>query len=323
MWTTKLMVDGVWRGDVASTPALEAKLAAHAGIFQGQVTPDGAGPHPARAGRYHLYVSLACPFAHRALLVRALKRLEPVIGVSVLHPRWNTPLGWRFGDTALSTVDHATGAAGLHELYRLARPDYTGRVTVPVLWDREAGTIVSNDSAAIMAMLNGTFDRVGGDAAVDLYPGPQRPAIDALNREIVDAIATGVYRVGGAEAQEAYEAAVWRLFAALDGLEARLADGRSFLHGERLTASDIVLFPPLVRLDAVYHPLFRASLRRLGSYPRLSAWLHRVHAVPNVAGTVRLDHVLAHYYDGWAPANHRIVPIPPEDGILAIGRPGG
>jgi putative glutathione S-transferase len=322
----KLMIDGVWRGDVEPTPELDAQRAIHAGLFRHRVVPAPAGvtaaagtehgpPFPAEAGRYHLFVSYACPFAHRTLLVRALKGLDGVIGLSVVHPVWNTPDGWVFGDTAFSTPDRSgAGFAHLHQAYAAARPDYTGKVTVPVLWDARTRRIVSNESADIMRMLNSAFDGVGGDRTVDLYPPALRPAIDALNAYIARDLAGGVYAVGGARTQAGYDAALSTLFACLDALEARLAgDGRAFLHGDRLTESDVIAFAPLVRFDAVYNPLFRASLRRLVDYPFLAAFVRRVYDLPRVAETVRFDHILMHYHDGdWGVAARRgIVPALP------------
>ena len=311
----KLMIDGVWRGDVAPTPELEARRVIHAGAFRDRVTPDGTSGYPPEVGRYHLFASYACPFAHRALLGRALKGLQRVVGLSVLHPIWNTPKGWAFADTPLSTRDRSgEGFTHLHQAYARSRPGYTGKVTVPVLWDAKEHRIVSNESLEILAMFNDAFDGVGGDRSVDLEPAALRPAIEALNGTVAADLAGGVYEVGGARTQAGYDAAVARVFGVMDRLEARLADGRAFLHGARLTTSDVVAFTPLARFDAVYNPLFRASRRRLVDYPILSAWARRVHEVPGVAGTLRFDHILAHYHDGdWAVANRRgVVPAAPE-----------
>ena len=309
MWTTKLMVDGVWQGDVVDTPQIAAKRARSARAFRGEVRADGAGPHPSEAGRYHLFVSYACPFAHRVILAHRLKRLDGIVGLSVVHPRWNTSHGWVFGDTPLSTPDRSgEGFTHLHQAFSASKPDYTGRVTVPVLWDKAARRIVSDDSRAILSMLNSAFDRVGGDSTVDLLPRALQPEIAALSDEIASEIAAGVYRVGGAVDQDAYDAAETALFAALDRQETRLADGRAFLHGTSVTESDILLFTPLVRFEAVYAPLFRALRRRLSDYPCLWTWVKRMDSLPGVHETVRFDHILPHYYDGWAPRNSRIVP---------------
>lgn len=308
----KLMIDGRWRGDVAEPPpGFDAASSIHAGLFRigsGLGEPSGAPPEP---GRCHLYVSYACPFAHRTVLARALLGLEELVGMSVLHPRWNTPDGWVFGDTPLSTPDGAgNGFTHLHQAYSASAPDYTGKVTVPVLWDRARGRIVSNESAEILRALNDAF---AGHGRTDLYPEPLRPAIAALDAEIADGLARGVYAVGGARDQAAYDAAIRRLFDGLDRLDARLADGRRFLHGDALTGSDVLAFTPLVRFDAVYNPLFRAGLRRVVDYRHLPAYLRRVHDLPGVAATLRFDHILAHYHDGdWAVASRRgIVPVLP------------
>ena len=307
----KLMIDGVWRGDVAASPPdLGTQSAIRAGLFRGRLSRDGSTPFPAeRGGRYHLYASYACPFAHRAILARALLDLEDAIGLSVVHPAWDTPEGWVFGAGPLSTPDLAgNGFTHLHQAYSASAHCYTGKVTVPVLWDRRARRIVSNESLDILLMLD------------DAFPGPLRlrpdtiaAEVDALDAQIGADVARGAYAVGAARGQAEYDAAIARLFGRLDKLEARLADGRAFLHGAALTASDVLLFTPLVRFDAVYNPLFRASLRRLVDYPRLSAWARRFHVLPGVAATVRFDHILRHYHDGdWGVATRRgVVPALP------------
>lgn len=316
----KLMIGGVWRGDVARPPPeLEAQRAIHAGLFRGRIAADEA-PEP---GRYHLYASYACPFAHRAILARALLGLEAAVGMSVLHPRWNKPEGWVFGDTPLSTPDLAgNGFTHLHQAYAATAPRYTGKVTVPVLWDRARDRIASNESAEILRVLNDVA-AVSGQGP-DLYPEPLRPAIAALDAEIAADLAAGAYAVGGARDQAGYDAAIARLFGFLDGLEARLSDGRRFLHSDAVTGSDVLAFTPLVRFDAVYNPLFRASLRRLVDYPCLAAFVRRVHDLPGVAATVRFDHILSHYHDGdWGVANRRgIVPVLPAVDFRSAPSPG-
>ena len=306
------MIDGVWQGDVDPPPELDAQKMIHGGRFRDRITV-------AEPGRYHLFVSHACPFSHRVTLVHALKGLENRIGLSVVHPIWDTPEGWVFGETPLSTPDRSgSGFRRLHEAYRAARPDYTGKVTVPVLWDRQARRIVNNESLDIAVMLN---DGIGGDAQIDLYPAPLRPAIDALDARIGRALASGVYAVAGARDQAEYDAATSALFGFLDECETRLADDRRFLLGDRTTLADILLFTPLVRFDAVYNPLFRTGGRRLVDYPRLTGLVRRIHDLPRVAPTVRLDHILTHYYDGdWAVARRRgIVPNPPAASWLTDG----
>jgi len=304
------MIDGARRGDVAAPPSLDTERAIHAGLFRDRLSRDGSTPFPAeRGGRYHLYASYACPFAHRALLARALLGLEDAVGLSVPHPAWNTPDGWVFADTPLSTPDLAgNGFTHLHQAYAASAPRYTGKVTVPVLWDTRTRRIVSDESLDILLMLD------------DAFPGPLRlrpdgiaAEVDALCDAIAADVARGAYTVGAARDQAEYDAAIARLFGRLDALEARFADDRPFLHGTAPPAGDVLLFTPLVRLDAVYNPLFRASLRRLVDYPGLSAWARRLHALPGVAATVRFDHILRHYHDGdWGVATRRgIVPALP------------
>ncbi|WP_338829757.1 glutathione S-transferase C-terminal domain-containing protein [Bradyrhizobium sp. 27S5] len=307
----KLMINGVWRGDVDPTPELEAQRMIHTGSFRDRITSDGSSGFAAEPGRYHLYVSHACPFSHRITVVHAMKRLEGTIGLSVAHAIWDTPDGWRFGETDLSTPDHGgNGFTRLHEAYRVSQSDYTGKILVPVLWDRTSRRIVNNESLEICLMLNQAFDEVGGDSRVDLYPAALCSEIDLLGSRINRSLATGVYEVAAASNQAEYDRAVSELFGFLDECEAALADDRCFLFGERTTLADVLIFTPLVRFDAVYNPLFRASKKRLVDYPRLTALVKRIHDLPGVAATVRLDHILTHYYDGdWAVANRRgIVP---------------
>jgi len=311
----KLMVDGTWRGEVEPTPELDAQRMIHAGRFRDRITSDGSSKFPAGAGRYHLYVSPACPFSHRVMVVRALKRLKAVVGLSVLHPLWDTPDGWVFGDTGLSTADGAgNGFRCLHEAYCASSSNYTGKVTVPVLWDQRSRGIVSNESLDIAHMLNDAFHGVGGDDRVDLCPADLKSAMEGLNARITKSLAVGVYAVAAARDQREYDAAMDELFGFLDELDRQLDDGRPFLLGDRPTLADVLAYPPLVRFDAVYNPLFRASRRRLADYPRLPALVKRIHNLPGVAETTRYDHILTHYYDGdWAVATRRgIVPELPE-----------
>jgi glutathionyl-hydroquinone reductase len=317
----KLMVDGVWHPDhpggaglgMAATPmACEA--------FTGRVTADGSSGFPAQAGRYHLYVSHACPFAHRTMIVRALKKLEDAISVSVLHPRWAGSVGWYFAEGPDSTVDHANGCAFLHEVYALAKPDFTGKVSVPVLWDKETRTIVNAESEDIAFMLNAEFDEFAGDDELDLYPEDLRPLIDDLDRFISDNIVSGVYKAGFATSQQAYDAAFDNLFFALSELETRLHIG-SYMFADRLTESDWRLFPTLVRFDTVYYPLFRCNQRRVADYPRLSAYLRRLYEIPGIAETVKFDHIKRHYFDDLGLIDPTIVPRGPalDQGLPSRG----
>src|SRR5947207_774657 len=229
----KLMINGVWRGDVDPTPELEAQSMIHAGGFRDRIAADGSSSFPVEPGRYHLYVSHACPFSHRVTVVHAMKKLEGLIGLSVVHPIWDTPEGWSFGETDLSTPDRGgNGFLHLHEAYRATQPNYTGKVLVPALWDRKSDRIINNESLEIALMLNCVFDGIGGDERVDLYPPGLRSDVDVLNSRISRSAATGVYAVAAARNQAEYDGATDELFEFLDECENGLADGRCFLLGE-------------------------------------------------------------------------------------------
>jgi putative glutathione S-transferase len=303
----KAMIEGVWRTDVEPTHAYRA--AAERARFRDWVQADGSSAFAPEPGRYHLYVSYACPFAHRTLLGRALLGLERAVSVSVLDPDWGGPMGWVFGRPPAATPDHVNGLSALPEVYRKANPRFTGKVTVPALWDRERATIVNNESAEILRMLEVEF-RALASSGTDLYPEALRPEIDEVNAFVGPRINGGVYRAGFASTQEAYDAAVLDLFAALDAIEERLAT-RRFLVGERLSEADLRLFPTLVRFDVAYYGALRCNLRRLADYPHLLAYTRRIYAIPGVAETVRLDHVKRHYWDDHEMINRRILPIGP------------
>jgi putative glutathione S-transferase len=303
----KAMIEGLWRTDLEPTPAYRA--AAERARFRSWVRADGSSAFAPEPGRYHVYVSYACPFAHRTLLGRALLGLEEVVSVSVLDPDWGGPLGWAFGSPPAATPDHVNGMASLPEVYRKANPRFTGKVTVPALWDRERATIVNNESAEILRMFEVEF-RALHTAAVDPYPQPLRTEIDEVNAFVGPRVNGGVYRAGFAATQGAYDAAVRDLFTALDALEARLAT-RRFLVGDRLTEADLRLFPTLVRFDVAYYGALRCNLKRLADYPHLLAYTRRILALPGVAATVKLDHVKRHYWDDHDMINRRIVPIGP------------
>ncbi len=297
------MVDGAWQPGKVTEDSKDGAFKRQDSGFREWVTadggpgPDGQPGRPAAAGRYHLYVSYACPWAHRTLIVRALKGLEAMIDVSVVDPVM-LDHGWTFETGRGGTGDPLHGADYLWQLYARARPGYSGKVTVPVLWDRETGTIVSNESAEIIRMLNTAFDGLGATPG-DFYPEPLRAEIDRVNAEVYDQVNNGVYKAGFATSQDAYEAAVHPLFETLDALEARMAD-RAWLVGEAMTEADIRLFTTLVRFDAVYHGHFKCNLRRIRDYPALEALLERMLEVPGIADTVHLDHIKTHYY-----ASHR------------------
>ncbi|WP_043311327.1 glutathione S-transferase family protein [Pseudomonas sp. ML96] len=276
----------------------------------GSPGPSGEGGFRAKAGRYHLYVSLACPWAHRTLIYRQLKGLDGLIDVSVVS--WlMREQGWTFDAETGSSGDALDGLHFLHQRYTLDDPRYTGRVTVPLLWDKQQQRIVSNESAEIIRMFNSAFDGITGND-LDLYPEALRGEIDALNARIYPAVNNGVYRAGFATTQEAYAEAFGTLFDELDQLE-QLLSKRRYLAGEHLTEADIRLFTTLIRFDAVYHGHFKCNLRRLADYPNLSGWLRELYQLPGVAQTVDFQHIKHHYY-----ASHRtinptgVVPLGPQ-----------
>lgn len=274
--------------------------------FRDWVSADGSTGFKAEPGRYHLYVSYACPWAHRAIIVRKLKGLEDVIGMTVVDPIRDAR-GWAFTDEP----DPLNGFAFLREAYLSSHPDYADRVTVPVLWDTQRKVIVNNESSEIIRMLNSEFD-AWGDSSVDLYPEPLREEIDALNAKVYDAVNNGVYRAGFATSQESYDQAVHALFACLDELEQRLATRRTLL-GDTPTEADWRLFTTLVRFDPVYHVHFKCSLRRLVDYPNLWGYLRDLYQRPGVAETVNLDHIKRHYFETHRSINPTgIVPYGPE-----------
>jgi glutathionyl-hydroquinone reductase len=278
--------------------------------FRDWVTADGSSPFPAEPGRYHLYVSWACPWAHRTIILRRLKRLEGVVGMSAVDPI-RDERGWAFRDVPGAGPDPVNGFRYLAQAYRATRPDYRGRVNVPVLWDTHTRRIVNNESADVIVMLNAAFDAYT-DATEDYYPPELRAEIDELNERVYERVNNGVYRCGFARSQEAYEAAVVPLFETLDWLEERLGE-RDFLVGERVTLADWRLFTTLVRFDAVYYTHFKCNLRRIVDYPNLWAFTRRLFAVPGVAETVKMDQIKRHYYMTHSEINpRRIVPIGPD-----------
>ena len=275
----------------------------------GSAGPSGVGGFAAQSGRYHLYVSLACPWAHRTLMFRKLKGLEPHITVSVVHPHMGEA-GWQFGGYPGATADTVNGFEFLHQAYTLAQADYTGIVTVPVLWDKQQQTIVNNESSEIIRMFNSAFDRITGNDA-DYYPAPLRSDIDAINQMVYDNVNNGVYRCGFARSQRVYDEAFDRLFASLDELEQRLASQR-YLVGDRITEADWRLLPTLLRFDPVYYSHFKCNLRRIGDYPSLSGYLRDLYQTPGIAATFNLDHCKHHYYTSHEFLNpSRIVPKGP------------
>ncbi|HTW85125.1 MAG TPA: glutathione S-transferase family protein [Candidatus Sulfotelmatobacter sp.] len=284
--------------------------------FRGWVSADGATGYPAVAGRYHLYVSLACPWAHRTIIVRKLKRLEDAIGMTVVDPI-RDEMGWAFRPVpGASPADPINHFHYLAEAYQATDPHYRGRVTVPVLWDTVTRRIVSNSDDDIMRMLETEFDALG-DASLDLYPVPLRGEIDALNAAIYSTVNDGVYQAGFATSQLAYETAAYRVFETLDALDARLAD-RRYLFGPRPLETDWRLFVTLIRFDPVYVGHFKCNLRRIADYPNLSGYLRDLYQVDGVAATVNFDHIKRHYYVTHDEINPTgIVPIGPLQDLRA------
>ena len=312
-----MLVNGKWDGDSQLRRPMDAqgRFVRSASTFRNWVTPDGTpgptgvGGFRADPGRYHLYVALNCPWACRTLLFRKLKKLEDAISLSIAIPTV-TEQGYSFGEYPGSIPDPLFNIRYVHELYTRADPHYTGRATVPVLWDKIQSTIVNNESSEIIRMLNSAFDAFG-DASVDFYPLELRPQIDALNARIYDGLNNGVYRAGFATTQEAYEEAVTEVFACLDALEQQLT-GKSYLLGERITETDWRAFMTLIRFDVAYHGLFKCNLRRVKDYPRLSAYLKRLYDIPGVAETVDFHHIKRTYYSITRLNPTGIVPKGPE-----------
>lgn len=284
--------------------------------FRNWITPDGsAGPSGdagfrAQPGRYHLYISYACPWAHRTLILRKLKQLEDIISVSVVHPVMPEE-SWVFGDYPGSTPDHLFGSDYLYEVYQQADPAFDGIITVPMLWDRQRNTIVNNESAEIIRMLNSAFNDFGR-ADIDFYPAASRNQIDRINQVVYDNVNNGVYRAGFAKSQSAYQQAFQQLFDTLDDLEALLSEQR-FLTGNRITEADWRLFTTLVRFDPVYYNHFKTNKKRLIDYQNLWAYTRDLYQVPGVADTVNMDHIKVHYFSSHRWINPSgIVPDGPE-----------
>ena len=294
-----LLIDGVWHDQWYDTKKSGGRFVRSEAQFRDWVTADG-GPGPdgqpgrkAEPGRYHLYVSLACPWAHRTLILRALKGLESVISVSIVDSLMGNE-GWVFSDNPGAVPDPIHGATHMHQIYTSSDPTYTGRVTVPVLWDKVESSIVNNESSEIIRMLNSAFD-AWGNRSVDFYPVELRTEIDAINATVYGTVNNGVYRCGFATTQEAYEEAFGQLFDTLEMLDTRLGAQR-YLVGDRLTEADWRLFTTLVRFDAVYVGHFKCNLKRIDDYANLSNYLRELYQVPGVAETVNFQHIKDHYY---------------------------
>ena len=321
IYTTRGMghlVNGVWRDDPPAPNRNGGEFKRVDSRFRDRITADGSSGFPAAARRYHLFVADSCPWAHRTVIVRMLKRLEGSVSISAAGAARSSQ-GWEYTDGPANIVGN--GSFYLHQVYTAARPDYSGRVTVPTLWDLETRTIVNNESSEIIRMLNSEFDHIGdgsGDRHVDLYPEPLRPEIDAVNTLVYEYINNGVYRCGFASTQEAYEQAFDALFSALDEIESRLGRSR-YLVGARLTEADWRLFPTLVRFDAVYFGHFKCNLKRIADYPNLSNYLRQLYQMPGIAATVNMDVIKRQYYGTHKGINPTgIVPKGPE---LDLSRP--
>ena len=307
------LVNGAWQEDISRTK--EGRFIRPTSIFRNFVTrdsspgPSGQGGFAAEAGRYHLYISLACPWAHRTLIFRALKKLEPIISVAITEPLYGKT-GWEFGTARGGTLDTVNGKATLAEIYLLADPHYTGRVSVPVLWDKKRRTIVNNESSEIIRMLNSAFDAFT-DARADYYPVALRGEIDAVNELVYPNINNGVYRAGFATTQDAYEEAACGIFETLDKLEEQLSRQRYLVAGQ-ITEADWRLFTTMVRFDTVYYSHFKCNLRRIADYPNLWNYTRDLYQMPGIAETVSIDHIKRHYYGSQREVNPTgIVPIGP------------
>lgn len=311
-----MLVDGQWHDKWYDTRKNDGKYQREDARFRNWITADGsAGPtgdagFSPESGRYHLYVSLACPWAHRTLIFRKLKKLENHISVSVVSPLM-LGQGWSYDESTGATPDTINHAHHHHQIYTADTPDYTGRVTVPVLWDKKTGRIVSNESSEIIRMFNSAFNELTGDRE-DFFPEELQPDIEAINAKVYDSINNGVYKTGFATTQNVYEEAVTALFTSMDELEELLSRQR-YLAGSRVTEADWRLFTTLVRFDAVYHGHFKCNIRSLKDYPNLWAYTRELYQWPGIAETVNMKHIKEHYYYSHDMINPtRIVPVGPD-----------
>ncbi|KGJ97966.1 glutathione S-transferase family protein [Thalassotalea sp. ND16A] len=315
-----LLVNGQWHTDWYDTASSGGRFVRKDSSFRNWITKDGsAGPSgkagfKAESGRYHLYVSLACPWAHRTIIFRKLKGLEEMLSLSVVNAFMGES-GWHFADGDGVVPDFVNYKEFMHQIYSLADSDYTGRVTVPVLWDKKLNTIVSNESADIIRMLNSAFDEVGALAG-DYYPPALRSDIDGLNEFIYPTINNGVYKAGFATTQQAYDEAVTELFNALDILENKLASNR-YLTGDKITEADWRLFTTLVRFDAVYVGHFKCNLKRIVDYPNICGYLRELYQYPGVSDTVNIAYIKQHYYGSHDTINPtRVIPKGPVSNFM-------
>lgn len=314
-----MLINGKWSKDFhpVQNEDEDGRFLRDASYFRNWITvdgsagPSGAGGFKAEAGRYHLYVALICPWASRTLMARTLKGLEKVVSVTVVEP-FLTRQCWRFGDYPGAQQDPLYDFEYVHELYSKAKSDFSGQVTVPVLWDKQRHTIVNNESSEIIRMLNDGFGSLAGNP-LDLYPMEHRQEIDVINERLYDHFNNGVYRAGFATSQQAYEEAVDQVFASIDFLEKRLSS-RQFLVGEQISEADIRAFVTLARFDAAYFGLFKTNLASLSDYASISAYLRRIHSLPGIADTVNLEHIRQGYYSIEALNPQGLVPRAPLQG---------
>lgn len=316
-----LLQEGKWVDQWYDTKSSGGRFVRKAPQFRNWITPDGAagpsgnGGFEAQPDRYHLYVSLACPWAHRTLIFRALKGLEDMIPISTVH-WYMADKGWTFQSGDGVVPDSVNNAEYMYQVYTAAMSDYSGRVTVPVLWDKQTNTIVSNESPEIIRMFNSAFDNIGASAG-DYYPQALRSEIDQLNERIYESVNNGVYKCGFATTQEAYNEAIVPLFDTLDWLDQRLSDQR-YLTGSTITEADWRLFTTLVRFDPVYVGHFKCNVRRIADYPNLSGYVRDLYQQPGVANTVNMQHIKDHYYASHESVNpSRIVPAGPDIDFMA------
>ena len=316
-----LLIDGKWHDQWYDTKSSGGRFIRSESQFRNWITadgcpgPSGEGGFKAEPGRYHLYVSLACPWAHRTLIMRALKGLEDMISVSVVHWLMRED-GWTFAEGPGVIPDNLNNAKYLHQVYTAAQTDYSGRVTVPILWDKQQGIIVNNESSEIIRILTGAFDEVGAKPG-DYYPDELRARIDAVNARVYDGLNNGVYKAGFATSQSAYDEAVAQVFDTLDWLE-ELVSRQRYLAGTQLTEADIRLFTTLVRFDEVYHGHFKCNRRRIVDYPNVWAFTREMYQLSGVAETVNMEHIKRHYYESHDTINPTgIVPVGPAPDFSA------
>ena len=303
------LINGTWQGRFFEVDTENGRFVRQDSIFRNWIRADGSTRFRPEAGRYHLYVAHACPWAHRTLIFRALKKLENVISVSYVQPHMGDD-GWTFAGNNAATTDTVNGKHFLYEIYTLAEPGYTGKVTIPTLWDKQLHTIVNNESSEIIRMINSEFQDFTDDET-DYYPAGLRDEIDSINAIVYDTVNNGVYKTGFAQNQEAYEESCTALFKSLDMLEQRLA-GQRYLVGDTLTEADWRLFTTLVRFDPVYHYHFKCNLRKIRDYPNLSNYLRELYQYPGIAGTFDLELTKQHYYQSHKNINPTgIVPLGP------------